>query len=59
MTVINEEIYKSLRALDRIYLSIHWDKLDSRYREVGDCREQMHHISLYTTVNAPPALKNQ
>jgi hypothetical protein len=58
MTVINEEIYLRLRALDRIYLE-QWMKLAMRYTQIEDCRQQAYHISLYTKLNAPPALKAQ
>lgn len=58
MTVINEEIYLPLRALDMIYLE-QWMKLAMRYTQIEDCRQQAYHISLYTKLNAPPALKAQ
>ena len=58
MKVINEEIYLQLRALDRTYLE-QWMKLAIRYTQIEDCRQQAYHISLYTVLNAPPALKNR
>lgn len=39
MTVINEEIYLRLRALDKIYLE-QWMKLAMRYTQIEDCRQQ-------------------
>jgi hypothetical protein len=58
MKVINEEIYRPLQALDRTYLE-QWMKLAMRYTQIEDCRQQAYHISLYTKLNAPPALKNR
>jgi hypothetical protein len=59
MKVINEEIYRPLQALDKIYLELQWMKLAIRYTQIEDCRQQAYHISLYTKLNAPPALKNR
>lgn len=58
MKVINEEVYRPLQALDRTYLE-QWMKLAIRYTEIEDCRQQAYHISLYTKLNAPLALKNR
>ena len=41
-----------------IYLE-QWMKLAMRYTQIEDCRQQAYHISLYTKLNAPPALKAQ
>ncbi len=58
MKVINEEVYKPLTALDKIYLSTYWNWLENRHREIRDTHAIAHHISLYTKLNAPLALKN-
>lgn len=59
MTVINEEIYKPLTALDTIYLNKYWNWLENRHREIRDTHAIAHRISLYTVLNPPPALKGQ
>jgi hypothetical protein len=55
MKVINEEIYKPLTALDKIYLSTYWNW----HREIRDTHAIARHISLCNVLNAPPALKNR
>jgi hypothetical protein len=57
MTVINEEIYKPLTALDKIYLSTYWNWLENRHREIRDTHAIAHHISLCNVLNAPPSLR--
>jgi hypothetical protein len=52
MTVINEEIYRPLTALDKIYLSTYWNLLENRHREIRDTPAIAYHISLYTKLNA-------